>query len=104
MIQVFGYAAQQAKAPLSPYSFERREPVDKDVVIDIQYCGICHTDIHQVNDEWGGMSTYPMVPGHEITGIVTEVGAKVARLLGTVHRTYLPCMAFVELIRLHICH
>ena len=79
MIQVFGYAAQQAKAPLSPYSFERREPVDKDVVIDIQYCGICHTDIHQVNDEWGGMSTYPMVPGHEITGIVTEVGAKVAR-------------------------
>lgn len=79
MIQVLGYAAQQAKAPLNRYFFERREPVDNDVVIDIQYCGICHTDIHQVNDEWGGRSTYPMVPGHEITGIVTEVGAKVAR-------------------------
>jgi uncharacterized zinc-type alcohol dehydrogenase-like protein len=79
MIQVLGYAAQQAKAPLSRYSFERREPVDNDVVIDIQYCGICHTDIHQVNNEWGGKSTYPMVPGHEITGIVTEVGSKVAR-------------------------
>ena len=79
MIKVLGYAAQQAKAPLHPYSFERRKPSDNDVVIDIQYCGICHTDIHQVNDEWGGRSTYPMVPGHEITGIVTGIGAKVAR-------------------------
>lgn len=79
MIQVLGYAAKQAKASLGPYSFERREPLDKDVVIDIQYCGICHTDIHQVNDEWGRRSKYPMVPRHEITGIVTEVGGKVAR-------------------------
>jgi uncharacterized zinc-type alcohol dehydrogenase-like protein len=78
MIQVRGYAAQQAKAPLSPYSFERREPRDYDVVIDIQYCGICHSDIHQVKDEWGG-STFPMVPGHEIVGVVTGVGIKATR-------------------------
>ncbi|HZD36220.1 MAG TPA: NAD(P)-dependent alcohol dehydrogenase [Nitrososphaeraceae archaeon] len=75
-MKVLGYAAQQAKAPLKPYSFERRKPRDNDVVIDIQYCGICHSDIHQVNDEWGG-STYPMVPGHEIVGIVNEVGPNV---------------------------
>jgi uncharacterized zinc-type alcohol dehydrogenase-like protein len=48
------------------------------VVVDIHYCGICHSDIHQVNDEWGG-STFPMVPGHEITGIISQVGAKVTR-------------------------
>lgn len=75
-MKVLGYAAQQAKAPLKPYSFERRKPHDNDVVVDIQYCGICHSDIHQVNDEWGG-STYPMVPGHEIVGIVKEVGPNV---------------------------
>src|SRR6188472_2781597 len=69
MIQVCGYAAQHAKSPLMPYYFERREPRDHDVVIDIQYCGICHSDIHQVNNGWGA-STYPMVPGHEIVGVV----------------------------------
>jgi hypothetical protein len=58
MIQVQGYAASQAKAPLNPYSFERREPRDHDVVIDIQYCGICHTDIHQVRNEWGAPSRW----------------------------------------------
>jgi uncharacterized zinc-type alcohol dehydrogenase-like protein len=78
MIQVCGYAAQNAKSPLTEYSFERREPGDYDVIIDIHYCGICHSDIHQVNDEWGG-SIFPMVPGHEITGIVSQVGAKVTR-------------------------
>ena len=78
MIQVKGYAVNQAKAPLLPYSFERREPLDFDVVVDIQYCGICHTDIHQVNDEWGG-SVFPMVPGHEIVGIVSQVGKQVTR-------------------------
>ena len=78
MIEVHGYAAQQAKAQLAPYSFQRREPGDYDVVIDIKYCGICHTDIHQVGDEWGG-STFPMVPGHEITGIVLQIGPKVTR-------------------------
>lgn len=79
MIEVSGYAAMQAKASLIPYTFERRGPVDNDVVIEIQYCGICHTDIHQVNNEWGGSSYYPMVPGHEITGTVTGVGPKVTR-------------------------
>ena len=78
MIQVNGYAAQQAKAPLTLYSFERREPRDHDVAIDIQYCGICHTDIHQVRNEWGA-STFPMVPGHEIAGVVTGIGAKSTR-------------------------
>lgn len=78
MIQVHGYAAQQAKAALAPYSFERRDPRPYDVVIDIKYCGICHTDIHQVGDEWGG-SRFPMVPGHEVTGIVLQVGPKVTR-------------------------
>jgi alcohol dehydrogenase (NADP+) len=77
-IKVHGYAAQQAKAALGPYSFERREPSDHDIVIDIGYCGICHTDIHQVGDEWGG-SKFPMVPGHEITGTVLQVGPKVTR-------------------------
>jgi uncharacterized zinc-type alcohol dehydrogenase-like protein len=78
MIQVSGYAAKQAKAPLTQYSFERREPRDHDVVIEIDFSGICHSDIHQVNNGWGA-STYPMVPGHEIAGIVTTVGAKVSR-------------------------
>ncbi len=77
-MQVSGYAVKQAKGTLAPYSFERREPRDHDIVIDIQYCGICHTDIHQVNDEWGG-SIFPMVPGHEITGIVSKIGTKVTR-------------------------
>jgi alcohol dehydrogenase (NADP+) len=76
-MKVLAYAAKEAKAPLSPYSFERRALDDYDVAIDIQHCGICHSDIHQVNDEWGG-STFPMVPGHEITGIVTEIGSNVA--------------------------
>jgi uncharacterized zinc-type alcohol dehydrogenase-like protein len=78
MIPVHGYASTQAKGPLTLYEFERREPLDNDVVIDIQYCGICHSDIHQVSDEWGG-STFPMVPGHEIAGIVSQIGTGVSR-------------------------
>ena len=78
MFQVCGYAAQQAKAPLIPYSFERRDPREHDVVIEIKYSGICHSDIHQVSDDWGG-STFPMVPGHEIVGIVSEIGTQVTR-------------------------
>lgn len=73
-----GYAVATVKAPLAPYSFERREPGPQDVMIDIQYCGICHSDIHQVRDEWGG-SIFPMVPGHEITGVVTAIGDKVSK-------------------------
>ena len=78
MIPVVGYAAKQAKGPLTSYTFKRRDPLDYDIVIDIQYCGICHSDIHQVKDEWGG-STFPIVPGHEIAGIVSQVGAKASR-------------------------
>jgi alcohol dehydrogenase (NADP+) len=74
-----GYAAHDTKSPLVPYNFERREPGPRDVVIEIAYCGICHSDIHQVRDEWGG-SMYPMVPGHEIVGTVTAVGADVTKL------------------------
>jgi uncharacterized zinc-type alcohol dehydrogenase-like protein len=78
MIQVNGYAAKQAKTPLTPYSFERREPRAHDIVIDIKYSGICHSDIHQVNNEWG-TSTFPMVPGHEIVGFVSQIGSEVTR-------------------------
>lgn len=76
MIRVNGYAALEARAPLKPYTFERREPGPKDVLIDIHFSGICHSDIHQARDEWGG-STFPMVPGHEIVGVVEKVGNQV---------------------------
>ncbi|GBF37869.1 NAD(P)-dependent alcohol dehydrogenase [Leptospira johnsonii] len=78
MIQAKGYAAAIAKAPLAPFQFDRRDAKDEDVVIDIHYCGICHSDIHQARDEWGG-SIFPMVPGHEITGVVSKVGPKVTK-------------------------
>lgn len=78
MIKVKGYAATSSTAPLAPYSFERREPKEHDVVIDIQFCGICHSDIHNARNEWGG-TTFPVVPGHEIAGIVTGVGSKVSK-------------------------
>ena len=73
-----GYAAVTAKATLVPFSFERRQPREHDVLIDIQYCGICHSDIHQVRDEWGD-AIFPMVPGHEIVGTVKGVGSKVTK-------------------------
>ncbi len=70
------YAATSATAPLGPFQFERRAVGPQDVQIEIAYCGICHSDLHQVRNEWGN-STYPMVPGHEIVGRVTAVGAHV---------------------------
>ncbi len=73
-----GYAATDASKPLQPFSFERREPNEDDIVIDIKFSGICHSDIHQARNEWGN-SIYPMVPGHEIAGIVTAVGSKVTK-------------------------
>lgn len=76
MIPVKGYAAQKAKEALAPFSFNRRDVGKHDVLIDIHYCGICHSDIHQVKDEWGG-SAFPMVPGHEIVGTVSQVGSEV---------------------------
>ncbi|WP_411822816.1 NAD(P)-dependent alcohol dehydrogenase [Leptospira sp. 'Mane'] len=78
MIITKGYSANIAKAPLSPFTFERRNPKPNDVLIDIKYCGICHSDIHQARDEWGG-SIFPMVPGHEIVGIVSAVGNSVTK-------------------------
>lgn len=78
MIQAKGYAAQDAKTPLAPFLFERRTPGPREVLLEILYCGVCHSDVHQARDEWGG-SIFPMVPGHEIVGRVTQVGAEVTR-------------------------
>lgn len=78
MIATQGYAAQNAKAPLSPFNFNRREVGMYDIKIDIQFCGVCHSDLHQVRNEWGG-SIYPMVPGHEIVGKISQVGAGVTK-------------------------
>jgi uncharacterized zinc-type alcohol dehydrogenase-like protein len=78
MISVQGFAAMDATTPLAPFSFSRREVGRNDVLIDIQYCGICHSDLHQVRDEWGG-SKFPMVPGHEIVGTVERRGSSVQR-------------------------
>jgi uncharacterized zinc-type alcohol dehydrogenase-like protein len=78
MAQARGYAATDASKPLQPFTFERREPNDDDIVIDIKFSGICHSDIHQARNEWGN-SSFPMVPGHEIAGIVTAIGAKVTK-------------------------
>ena len=75
--KVRGYAAHSATTPLAPLSFPRRDPRADDVVIEIDYCGVCHTDIHRARDEWGG-SRYPVVPGHEIIGRVTAVGSSVS--------------------------
>jgi len=72
------WAAPSAKAPLVPHPITRREMGPRDVSIEILYCGVCHSDIHQVRDEWGG-SIFPMVPGHEIVGRVTKVGSEVSR-------------------------
>lgn len=78
MRQTKGYAAQDAKSPLAPFSFHRRDPRENDIAIDILYCGVCHSDIHQARNEWGG-SIYPMVPGHEIVGRVMKAGSRVRK-------------------------
>jgi uncharacterized zinc-type alcohol dehydrogenase-like protein len=76
MYKAIGYAAHTHTSPLVPFNFERRDLGPNDVQIEILYCGICHSDIHQVRNEWGG-STFPMVPGHEIVGKVSQVGSAV---------------------------
>lgn len=78
MLPTQGYAAMTAKSALQPFSFERREVGAHDVLIRITHCGICHSDIHQARDEWGG-SIFPMVPGHEIVGTVAQVGSAVKK-------------------------
>ena len=69
-----GYAATGPTSRLAPFEFERREPGERDVLIDILFCGVCHSDIHQARDEWGG-AIFPMVPGHEIVGRVVQAGS-----------------------------
>ncbi|HEY9488456.1 MAG TPA: alcohol dehydrogenase catalytic domain-containing protein, partial [Chryseosolibacter sp.] len=78
MIAAKGYAAQDAASPLAPFSFKRRVPGPHDVHFEILYCGVCHSDLHQVRNEWGN-SIFPMVPGHEIVGRVKKVGAEVKK-------------------------
>jgi uncharacterized zinc-type alcohol dehydrogenase-like protein len=77
-MKVRGLAALSKNAPLTPYSFTRRELRPNDVAISIQYAGICHSDIHQVKEEWGG-ARFPMVPGHEIAGVVNAIGSSVTK-------------------------
>jgi alcohol dehydrogenase (NADP+) len=72
------YAAMSAGASLVPYTFNRREVGEHDVALKVSYAGICHSDIHQVAEEWGP-AIFPMVPGHEIAGIVTSTGSKVTK-------------------------
>ncbi len=78
MIQTKGYAVHDTSAKFEPFDFERRDVGPNDILIDIQYAGICHSDIHQAKGEWGN-STYPMVPGHEIVGTVSQVGDAVTK-------------------------
>ena len=78
MLQTKGYAVTSAEAQLAPFEFERRDLGAKDVLIEIMFCGVCHSDIHQARNEWGN-SIYPMVPGHEIVGRVTKIGGEVAK-------------------------
>lgn len=77
-MKTLGYAAYSGKTPLERFAFERREVGGSDVAIDILYCGVCHSDLHMIHNDWQ-MSTYPMVPGHEIIGRVTKVGEKVKK-------------------------
>jgi len=80
MPQARAYSAASATSPLARSTIPRREPTERDVAIDILYCGICHSDLHQVRNEWSVMPTvYPCVPGHEIVGRVTRVGGAVTR-------------------------
>ncbi|MBX7148329.1 NAD(P)-dependent alcohol dehydrogenase [bacterium] len=78
MTSTFAYAAHNPKDPLSPLSINRRALGPRDILIRIDYCGVCHSDIHQARDEWGG-SIFPMVPGHEIVGTVISLGKDVKR-------------------------
>jgi len=86
MYPTYGYAARDAASPLAPFEFQRRDLRELDVRIDVLFCGVCHSDLHQARDEWHN-TMYPVVPGHEIVGRVTEVGKgvtqyKVGQLVG----------------------
>ena len=78
MIKTKAYAALKPKNTLEPWNFDRREVGPNDVQFDILYCGVCHSDLHQINDDWGP-GVFPMVPGHEIVGKIVKVGSKVTK-------------------------
>ncbi len=77
-MRVPAYCAPAARAPLAPFTVDRRDPRPTDVQLEILFCGVCHSDLHQVRDEWGS-AKFPMVPGHEIVGRVTRVGQGVTK-------------------------
>ncbi|MCX6454474.1 MAG: NAD(P)-dependent alcohol dehydrogenase [Actinobacteria bacterium] len=77
-MKIKGYAVLEASKPLVPFNFDRRELRPNDVALEIQYAGICHSDIHQAREEWGP-AIFPMVPGHEIAGVVSEIGSAVTK-------------------------
>ncbi|MCU4307202.1 NAD(P)-dependent alcohol dehydrogenase [Acinetobacter ursingii] len=77
-IQVLGYAAHNEKSALVPFKFERRDTRENDVVIQVEYCGVCHSDLHMTRNDWG-FTKFPVVPGHEIVGRVVAIGVKVTK-------------------------
>lgn len=78
MISVNGYGAESKTSPIAPINFERREVGPNDILVDILYCGVCHSDIHMARSEWGP-SVYPIVPGHEIVGTISAIGSNVSK-------------------------
>src|SRR3954468_9997278 len=78
MIETKAYAAQNEHTPLAPWTFDRRDVGPNDVQFDISFCGVCHSDLHQIRNDWFP-GIFPMVPGHEIVGTVTKVGIAVTR-------------------------
>ncbi|XP_059624391.1 probable mannitol dehydrogenase isoform X2 [Cornus florida] len=74
----FGWAARESSGILSPFNFSRRENGDDDVTVKVLYCGVCHSDLHSIKNDWG-FTMYPIVPGHEIVGVVTKAGEKVEK-------------------------
>src|SRR3984885_4630221 len=81
MYNAKAYSAGSATSPLAPTTIARRDPTDTDVQIEILFCGICHSDLHQARNEWSGVmpTVYPCVPGHEIVGRVTKVGSAIKK-------------------------
>ena len=77
--RVSAFGTNRAGQPLEPFSIDRRELGSYDLEIEILYCGVCHTDIHFVNNDWG-VSNYPLVPGHEILGKISQIGEGVTNL------------------------
>src|SRR5580700_10545592 len=78
MTKVKSFASHDAKGVMVLWSFDRRDPGAKDIQIDILFCGVCHSDLHQIRNEWGN-SIFPMVPGHEIVGRITKIGSAVKK-------------------------